>query len=269
MFHPEIVMTLMQVLMMMMMTTTTTQPMVLRGGRNNQPGFGLLHFRHHFLWEGRPMAAGFKLIWCYAVVRPPTWHWLMQFQCFGQFNSPKKGGKNSKKCIFGPCLQFSGPLLSRNLLPCAYHDHSGRGVLQCDHQLLRESWAMAAGADIGWHHAAAKSFAKSGDVQRGHQLLWAAGHVAAGTEVDEVDGGCVASTWCDQFQWPHQFLGNQPTVAAVFGDFRHVADGWPSAQLHHLQHSHVLLRKGRGMAAGFTAVAAHVRIDGCMGCHQF
>jgi len=30
MFHPEIVMTLMQVLMMM--TTTTTQPMVLRGG---------------------------------------------------------------------------------------------------------------------------------------------------------------------------------------------------------------------------------------------
>ena len=33
MFHPEIVMTLMQVLMMMkMMTTTTTQPMVLRGG---------------------------------------------------------------------------------------------------------------------------------------------------------------------------------------------------------------------------------------------
>jgi hypothetical protein len=48
MFHPEIVMTLMQVQMMMMMTTTT-QPIVLRGGRNNQPGFGLLHFRHHFL----------------------------------------------------------------------------------------------------------------------------------------------------------------------------------------------------------------------------
>jgi hypothetical protein len=31
MFHPEIVMTLMQVQMMMMMTTTT-QPIVLRGG---------------------------------------------------------------------------------------------------------------------------------------------------------------------------------------------------------------------------------------------